>query len=644
MREASQASAARRAQEEPWRSPFRHAPVMIQTSDPDGILRDVNERWLDTLGYSEGDVVGRELGMVLLPDSAARVRDLIARHVLRGEGHVEGVPVILVKGDGGLLAMQLSLSLEPATAASPCRVVGFLVENDSSSEAEIKIRQRDTWLRAILENAPVEIVLKDRDGRFLAVSRNVADDRGADRDQVIGMRTSDFFAPEIARVYEEADRQVIESGQAVVQEVKEVENGRTRYFHNSKFPLRDDTGRIIGICSLSTEMTDFKRMEEQLYQAQKMEAVGKLTGGIAHDFNNLLMVISGNLDLITMELGHESPEIQAALRAIERGSDLTRRLLAFSRRQFLQPQPVALAGLLDEVSELVHRTMGQNVRLEVYVPDGLPAAMADPGQLHNAILNLALNARDAMPDGGTLSIGAEKVWLGETLGGARTEAPPGEYVKLSVSDTGTGIAPDILEKVFEPFFTTKGVGQGSGLGLSMVYGFVKQSGGHIAIESLVGRGTTVNLFLPLATTDAAVPPPAQTTEIQQGKGESVLFLDDDAAIRTMAETTLRDLGYRVTLAADPDGALAAHGAAGRFDLLVSDILLGAGARGTEVAQWLLRRQPDLKVLFITGYAGVDMGETDLPAGTKLLAKPFSRRNLAAALRSLLDDKVALPGQ
>jgi CheY-like chemotaxis protein len=286
--------------------------------------------------------------------------------------------------------------------------------------------------------------------------------------------------------------------------------------------------------------------------------------------------------------------------------------------------------------------MGQSIRIEVFVPEGLPPVLCDPSQLHNAILNLALNARDAMPQGGTLSISATKIWLGDTLGGVKTEASPGEYVKLSVADTGTGIAPEVIEQVFEPFFTTKGVGEGSGLGLSMVYGFIKQSGGHINIDSTLGKGTAVNLFLPLAPADhlaaehPAASAPGALLDIPRGNGQTVLFVDDDVDIRTLAGTTLRDLGYRVTTVADPTAALAAHAAAGRFDILVTDILLGAGARGTEVAKWLTDRQPDLKLLFISGYAGADQSVITLPPGAKLLTKPFSRQSLAGMLQTLLE--------
>ncbi len=624
---------------------FRHAPVMIQSTDAGGRLLSVNARWLQTLGYDEAEAIGRLFTALVSPNSATRVREVMSSQVLRGPGHAEGIPVTLHRREGGTIEMKLSLSVERDARGGVARVLGFLV--DGSHEAEAKIRQRDTWLRAILENAPVEIVLKDRDGYFLAVSKNVAEERGSDMAGVIGKRTTDYFTPDIAAVYEAADRRVVETGLPVQQEVKELENGKLRYIHNAKFPLRDNSGYIIGVCSLSMDTTEIRRMEEQLFQAQKMEAVGKLTGGIAHDFNNLLMVISGNLDLIAAAHGQESPEIQSAMRAIERGSDLTKRLLAFSRRQFLQPQPVALDDLIEEIRELIHRTMGQSIRIELFVPDGLPPVLCDPSQLHNAILNLALNARDAMPQGGTLSIGATKMWLGETLGGVHTESPPGEYVKLSVADTGTGIDPRVIEQVFEPFFTTKGIGQGSGLGLSMVYGFIKQSGGHISIDSALGKGTTVNLFLPLATDDQlstapggpALPGAAATgaaADIPRGRGQTVLFVDDDVDIRTLAGTTLRDLGYRVTAAADPAGALAAHAAAGRFDILITDILLGAGARGTEVAQWLLDRQPDLKLLFITGYAGADQSVTALPHGAKLLTKPFSRQSLAGMLHGMIE--------
>lgn len=612
-------------------SSFRHVPVMAQQMRGDGGIVDVSQAWLDALGYRVDQVIGRHFVSLLSEECAHRAID--ALKTANETGHASFVPVTLIRANGGSFDMMFSLVLG---AEDTTNVFGFLTDTHDN---EAKIRQRDMWLRGILENAPIQIVLKDKERRLLAVSRNIAVERGVDRDSVSGMCTTDFFPPDIAKSYVEADRAVLENGETITQEVWERENGEARFVRNSKFPLRDDNGEINGVCSISMDMSELKRMEAQLAHAQKMEAVGQLTGGISHDFNNLLMVISGNAEMLGVDLGYRPPEVDAIIRAVSRGSDLTKRLLAFSRRQILQPRPVILHDLMDDVSQIIKRTMGQEISLEVDVPDCLDPVMADPNQLHNAVLNLAINARDAMTDGGTLSVKGEETYLGDVLDGERTEAEPGRYIRLSIADTGSGIEPEILGRVFEPFFTTKGEGQGSGLGLSMVYGFVKQSGGHVAIRSIAGSGTSVDLYLPIAASEAIASQDNVASQIDDmiahGHGETVLFLEDDKEIRDMAGAMLRDLGYEAVLADGPAAALSAHKAKGDFKIVISDILLRGGLKGTDVVDLLKRAQPDLKVLFITGYAGSECTKCDLSDDSKLLYKPFSRAELAGALEELL---------
>ena len=333
--------------------------------------------------------------------------------------------------------------------------------------AEKTIRERDAWLRGILENSPVEIVLKDTEGRFMAASRNIIEIFGNEPKGYFGLTTRDFLPEEIARIYMDADRKVVESGQSLQQEVREERDGKVRYSLSTKFPLNDDQGRVVGVCSITSDITDAKAAEERLRQAQKMEAVGQLTGGVAHDFNNLLAVIMGNTELLEGRLGHEDGMLEPILRAAKRGAELTQRLLAFSRQQSLQPQVIDPGVLVSGMADLLRRTLGEPVEIATVVAPDLWAASADPGQLESALLNLSLNARDAMEGSGTLTIACGNARLDAAYVAENPEAKVGNYVVLSVSDKGRGMTDEELAHAFEPFFTTKEVGQGSGLGLSM---------------------------------------------------------------------------------------------------------------------------------------------------------------------------------
>jgi signal transduction histidine kinase len=422
-----------------------------------------------------------------------------------------------------------------------------------------------------------------------------------------------------------------------------------------------DDGSIFTVGLITTER---KQSEERLRQAQKMEAVGQLTGGVAHDFNNLLAVIVGNAELLGERLGVADHQVAAVLRAAGRGAELTQRLLAFSRRQPLKPQAIDLAARVAGMTELLTRTLGATIEISVASTPGLWRASADPGQLESALLNLAINARDAMPEGGRLSISSANASLeareivalltGQAPEAALEAAPeavtgepgdPGDYVVLSVSDTGAGMSPAVLARVFEPFFTTKDVGQGSGLGLSMVYGFARQSGGFAAIESAPGRGTTVRLYLPRAEAEAPaleVSAPGARNRAGQlpcGHGETVLLLEDARDVRELASVLLEDLGYRVLAAAEAAeaGALLAENPG--VDLLLTDVTLPGGRSGPDFAETARRHDPALKVLFMSGYPTEALMQRagSLGRDTPLLAKPFRKAALAKAVRNALDD-------
>ena len=381
--------------------------------------------------------------------------------------------------------------------------------------------------------------------------------------------------------------------------------------------------------------------EEALRQAQKMETVGQLSGGIAHDFNNLLQIIQGNLTMLRHALPADQPKwnrfVANALTGTERAAALTQRLLAFSRRQPLDAKPVDVNVMILEMGELIHRTIGETIQIETALDHGLSAAQVDENQLENAILNLAINARDAMPGGGRLRIETSSAQVDERYAALHPEAAPGAYVRVAVSDTGTGMSPEVLARAVEPFFTTKEVGQGTGLGLSMVYGFVRQSGGHVNIRSVEGEGTTIELFLPRAADEPQQESGNGRAErLRRGRGETILVCEDDADVRDFSTTTLRDLGYQVLEARDAAEALAVLEQQEDVDLLFTDVVLPGGTNGAELARAARRLRPALKVLLTTGYARTALDDSDGTATPELISKPFSVERLGTRLRQLLD--------
>ena len=398
----------------------------------------------------------------------------------------------------------------------------------------------------------------------------------------------------------------------------------------------DDWSRIFFTIE---DITERKNVEAQLRQAQKMKAIGQLTGGVAHDFNNLLAVILGNAEILQLRHGEGDQPTQAVIRAAIRGAELTQRLLAFSRKQPLRPQVVDLNALVSDMSDMLHRTLSAAMEIQISPARGLWHALADPGQLESALLNLAINARDAMPGGGTLTIETNNIAFEPDGDGtvAQTDFAPGDYVMLAVSDTGTGIPPEILEQVFDPFFTTKGIGEGSGLGLSMVYGFVKQTGGHITIYSEPGHGTTVKLYLPRATAETLMVEQVRSEAEPGAQGETILLVEDDSDVRAFTASALEALGYEVLQAHDGQTALATLDDDVQVDLLLSDMVLPGGMGGGALAEAVTERRPGIKVLLMSGYAeNAMLRNSSLADHIELLSKPFRRRDLAQKTRAALD--------
>ena len=475
--------------------------------------------------------------------------------------------------------------------------------------------------------------------------------KGYSADEIVGQHFSKFYTDEEAA--KGTPRKALEIAKREGRfeaESWHIRKDGTRFWAGVVIDaIRDDNGVLIGFAKITRDLTErreaqlqLEQSREQLFQSQKMEAVGQLTGGLAHDFNNLLAGISGSLELIRTRLaqgriGELERYITAALGASSRAANLTHRLLAFARRQTLDPTAADANKLLADMEELVRRTIGPQIELDTVLVSDLWPVFCDTNQLENATLNLCINARDAMPDGGRLTIKTENIRLDE-FGAQLRDVPPGEYVSVSVTDTGTGMSSEVAARAFEPFFTTKPMGQGTGLGLSMIYGFARQSGGQVRIDSTVGTGTTIQLYLPRyhgALTEeggeTALANPPRT-----GSGETVLVVDDEPSIRMLAMETLEDLGYAAIEAGDAKAGLQILQSNVRVDLLISDVGLPGGMNGRQMADAARIVRPRLKVLFITGYAeNAAVGNGQLEPGMHVLTKPFALDKLASRIKTII---------
>jgi PAS domain S-box-containing protein len=406
--------------------------------------------------------------------------------------------------------------------------------------------------------------------------------------------------------------------------------------------IHDSSGSLLGFAKITRDITEKTAVEDQLRQAQKMEAVGHLTGGVAHDFNNLLTVIMGNLDHLERILPPAQLTdrlISSALRGATRAAMLTQQLLAFSRRQPLLPEVLSVNKLVAGMSDLMRRTIGEAIFVETVLAGGLWPTLADSNQLENALINLAINARDAMPDGGKLTIETANTHLDDAYARMNAEVRPGQYVGIFITDTGTGMAPETAAQAFEPFFTTKEIGQGTGLGLSQVYGFIKQSSGHVRIYSEVGEGTTVKLYLPrYRGAEDLTDESAETHGVPRGRAEVVLVVEDDPDVRDYTVEMVSDLGYTVLSAVDGASALRQLDSHREVALIFTDVVLSGGMNGRQLAEQALRRRPRLKVLYTTGYArNAIIHQGRLDPGVEVIFKPFTYSNIATKLRQILDD-------
>jgi PAS domain S-box-containing protein len=489
-------------------------------------------------------------------------------------------------------------------------------------------RELDTeraLLHGLMESTGDLISFKDLEGRFVRLNAGKARSLGCRAGDCLGRKERDYIAPERAAMIEEAERRAIQARQPdEVIEERTLPDGKTQWVLINHIPILDEQGSVTNLATIERDITERKLMEMRLRQADKMQALGTLAGGVAHDFNNLLMAVLGSLDLASRR-APDDPRLtrllQNATYAAERGASLTQRLLSFSRQRDLRLQAVDVNQVITGMSDLLTRTLGGVIRIERHLTDELWAAMVDPDQLELAILNLCINARDAMPENGVLTLSTRNEAVEE---GRITDLTGGDYVVIAVADTGSGIPPEVLARVLEPFFTTKEVGKGTGLGLPMVYGLAQQSGGTVTIQSTVGTGTTVELYLSRATKAQDGRPHEEQSIAPDAPKVRILLVDDDAEVRTVTAAYLNEMGHRVVEAADGSSALDILKADDQLDVLIADFAM-PGMTGTDLACKAREVRPDIGILLVTGYADPKR----VPDGYLMLHKPFSRADLAA---------------
>ena len=607
-------------------------PDLMGALNADGYFETSNPAWQTVLGWSEAEVAGMSIFDLLHPDDLERTREGFALTQI-------GRPAIRFPNryrckDGSY--RWISWVGVPEDGVVYC--TGRDITEDVAAEAE-----RDRLWR-LSEDM---LARADYDGGMTAVNPAWTQVLGYTEQELLSRPFADIIHPEDLPKTVAALTAMSETGQPTRFENRvQASDGSWKPIGWSVSPEPESVHFI----AVGRDLSDYQARErellaaqEALRQAQKMEAVGQLTGGIAHDFNNLLAGISGSLEFIEKRIGEGrlagiERYINAAQGASRRAAALTQRLLAFSRRQTLDPKPPDINRLIGGMEDLIRRSVGPTVELEVVGAGGLWATRVDPSQLENSLLNLCINARDAMaPRGGRLTIETANKWLDERAARER-ELPPGQYVSLSVSDTGSGMAPEVIARAFDPFFTTKPFGEGTGLGLSMVYGFVRQSGGQVRIYSEIGKGTTMCLYLPrhLGGTEEVEEVEAEAA-IDPGDGETVLVIDDEPTVRMLIVEVLEEAGYAAIEADDGPSGLQILQSDVRIDLLITDVGLPGGMNGRQVADAARLVRPALKVLFVTGYAeNAAIGNGHLDAGMQMITKPFAMSALAAKIRDLID--------
>jgi PAS domain S-box-containing protein len=632
----------------PYRLLIEQMQECAVTLGVDGTILYCNQRLSTLTAVRREALVGRRLQEFVAPQDRPLLNQLLTRGAVAGRS--AEFSLITAAGEENV-PVNMSVADLPIEAGSANLLCGVITDLTRS-------RRRTDELAAANQQLASEIDERRRTEDKLRLALDAADmgnwdmdlltgktTRSSRFDQIIGDTGPSQWTPQTAaQLFVDEDRSAVAEAfaEAVQSGVLDLErrihrrnDGALRWVQIKGLTFYDD-GKPVRIAGVVSDVTDRRLIDEQLRQAQKMEAIGQLTGGVAHDFNNLLMVIAGSLDLLESRLDGDAKTIRylsTARHGVERGAKLNQQLLAFARRQDLRTESVDIGALLRSFENLLDRAIGETIAVTIKDPPALLHARTDPHQLETAILNLAINARDAMPQGGTLTVstGLRSV---RAKTAALNNTVAGDYVVISVADTGSGMSADVISKVFEPFFTTKEVGKGTGLGLSQVYGFAKQSGGFVTIDSVVGEGTVISIHLP-----SAQAPEASTEErvaIREVKGQgTVLVVEDDDDVREIASSMLRDLGYMVFEADRGKKALTLLDSGAPIDLVFTDVIMPGEVGGIELAREINAHYKHIPVLLTSGYTAQRFQTDDMDEGLQILRKPYNRVDLSLAVKSAI---------
>ena len=620
----------------------------IVTKDLNAVITGWNPAAERLFGYTGQEAIGKSIDIIVPSELRGEVREILGK-IKEGE-KVDHHETVRIHRNGGRIDVSLSVSPIRSQLGAIIGAAKVVRDLGARKKAQEALRDSEQMAQAIIDTALDAFLQLDDTGTTIGWSPKAEEMFGWSTEEVVGRKLSDFLIP--------AENREAYSGR-IAQFLRDAEKGILGRRYESPSLRRDGT-RIKTEVSLAAlrrrdgyiincfirDITEKVAAEEQLKEAQKMESVGQLTGGIAHDFNNMLTVITGTIDILGDAVS-DKPQLAAIAKLIseaaDRGAELTSHLLAFARKQPLQPREIDINALMTSSGKLIRPALGEHIEIKTSLRPDVWSALVDPNQLSSALLNLAINSRDAMPNGGRLTLETDNVVLDQSYVRTNAGVAVGEYVLIAVSDTGQGIPEAIRKKIFEPFFTTKDVGMGTGLGLSMVYGFVKQSGGHIKVYSEEGHGTTFRIYLPRA--DAQAEPIVSTLDDRQidGGNETILIVEDDALVRDSVTAQICGLGYKTLSAANAAEALAIADRGAPFDLLFTDVIMPGKMNGRQLAEEMARRRSPLKVLFTSGYtenALIHHGRLD--PGVLLLAKPYRKAELARMIRRALDAVDDLP--